>query len=217
MKSNRILFVVFGIACLLLFSVLLHNFGGSLMNASDEVAEESVDVTERSSIETAQDTAESSENSGEIVVYVNGAIKKPGVYTVAAGTRVYQVLDRAGGFTEDADKSAVNLAAKVKDGQQISFPSCVETAQKSYKKGTRSSNNVSKRSGKSEVAGKVNLNSASQEEIESLPGVGAKTAEKIISYRKQNGSFARIEDILLVKGIGPKKYEKMKDRLTVGE
>ena len=217
MKRGKLLFCAAGIACLMLCAVLLHSFDGKYSD-TDKVSEESISVTqdaERGGMENSQ--TEDAEN--EIVVYVSGAVKKPGVFTVPEGTRVYQLLERAGGFAEEADRSAVNLAAKVKDGTQITFPSCVETAQKGYRSGNRRSSRRGAKNAPSEKdsGGKVNVNSASQEELETLNGIGPKMAERIIDYRRRNGNFARLEDLLLVKGIGPKKYEKIKDSLTLGE
>ncbi len=220
MKRGKLLFCIAGIVCLMLFAVLLHSFEGKYSD-TEKVAEESIDVTqntERGGMENSR--TEDAEN--EIVVYVSGAVKKPGVFTVPEGTRVYQLLERAGGFAEEADRSAVNLAAKVKDGTQITFPSCVETAQKGYRSRNRSSSRRGAKSASSEKSeksssGKVNINNASQDELETLNGIGPKMAERIVDYRRQNGNFSRLEDLLLVKGIGPKKYEKIKDSLTLGE
>lgn len=219
MKNNKWLFTAAGIACLLFSSVLLHNHGGDFFKSKSDVVEETITVSKEA--DRPQPVGNASDSYGKIVVYVNGAVKKPGVFSVTEGTRLYEVLSLAGGFTEDADRSAVNLAARVKDGQQVNFPSCIETAQKGYKSSTRSSKKNSatgyKKSQTKISSSKINLNSATQEELENLPGVGAKTAKLIIDYRNENGDFTRLEDLLQIKGIGAKKYEKMKGSLTLGE
>lgn len=222
MKRGKGLLAAAGVSCLLLFSVLLHNFGGSALTgkfSDGETVEKSIEVSE-----SGENSRQASPSYGDIVVYVNGAVKKPGVYRVPDDTRVYQLLERAGGFTEDADKSAVNLAGRLKDGQQLNFPSCVETAQKGYRSASRRSSS-GKRSGAYREYGssaadsgtKINLNTATQEELESVKGIGPKMAASIVDYRRENGNFSRLEDLLLVKGIGTKKYEKIRDRLTLGD
>lgn len=246
MNKQKLLYFAAGVSCLIFVSVLLHNadaiFGG--LSKNDDVEEASITLEEnlrqnegkdfsknKNSEPQAEQTQSAQNHNGDAVVYVTGAVKRPGVYTVAEGTRIYQLLDLAGGFTEDADKSAVNLATKVSDGAQIDFPSCVETAQKGTKNynGTRTSKQSSgyiknssssySRKAKAEntqTGALVDINSASQEELDSLPGVGAKTAELIVNYRREHGRFERIEDLLEIKGIGAKKYEKLKDKITVG-
>ncbi|MDO4953287.1 MAG: ComEA family DNA-binding protein [Synergistaceae bacterium] len=225
MKGRKGLLAAAGVSCLLLFSVLLHVFGGSAVTdkfSGGETTEKSIEISENGGKETER---QNSSSYGDIVVYVNGAVKKPGVYRVPDDTRVYQLLERAGGFTEDADKSAVNLAGRLKDGQQLNFPSCIETAQKGYRNGTRRNTSKKRSDGAyreyekhpSDYGAKINVNTASHEELESVNGIGPKMASLIIDYRRENGNFSRLEDLLLVKGIGPKKYEKIRDRLTIGE
>lgn len=225
---------------MLFASVMLHSaddiFGR--FSKQDKVIEETIEATEKTGQNVTGESnsvpvSENSESEGEAVVYVTGAVKRPGVYTVTAGTRIYKVVALAGGFTEDADRSAINLAAKVKDGAQIDFPSCVETAQKAYKTAKSSSRTKTgkttykrsnyesgkrrRKSADSFSVGVVDINSASEEELDSLPGVGAKTAALIVQYRQTHGRFERKEDLLEIRGIGAKKYEKLKDYVTVGE
>lgn len=243
MNKTKLLYIAGGVACLLFAAVLLNNADNILggFGKNDEVVEGTLDAVEKTGQNAAPESdkpqaAENlqNDNEGEAVVYVTGSVKRPGVYTVAAGTRIYKVVALAGGFTEDADRSAVNLAAKVKDGAQIDFPSCVETAQKGYKTAKSSSrsgrakntgysesdNRSGKRRRKSadtSSVGVVDINSASEEELDSLPGVGARTAALIVQYRQSHGRFKRKEDLLEIRGIGVKKYEKLKDYVTVGE
>jgi len=239
---KKLLYVACGVACLLFAAVLLHNADGILRGFSkhDDVVEESIEVPKESAAEFAAESQPSAQREsgqapeGECVVYVVGSVKHPGVYTVPQGTRIYKVLSLAGGFTEDADKAAVNLAATVSDGVQINFPNYIETAQKGYRTGEsssrksasdknygyNSSSNSSKRrssSGEKSVASLVDLNKASEEELNALPGVGAKTAALIVEYRQRHGRFERKEDLLEIRGIGVKKYEKLRDYVTVGE
>ena len=143
-------------------------------------------------------------------------MKRPGVYEVSPGARVYEALNAAGGFAANADQEAVNLAAKLEDGAQIKFPRKGEAAVGVAGAAQIPAGGSQGGASAARQSGKININSASQAELESINGVGPKTAQSIIEYRRQNGNFARIEDIMNVRGIGPKKFESMKDRITVG-
>lgn len=147
-----------------------------------------------------------------ITIYVSGAVARPGLYELPAGIRAQEAVEAAGGFTEAANQEKVNLAKKLKDGSQVNVP-----ALKGSKKvitGTNASADKASVGSQQKQAGLVNINTASITELDSLPGVGEVTAQKIIEYRQQH-YFTRIEDIMQVKGIGEAKFNKMKDRLTV--
>lgn len=147
-----------------------------------------------------------------ITVYVSGAVARPGLYELPAGIRAQEAVEAAGGFTEAANQEKVNLAKKLKDGSQVNVP-----ALKGSKKtitGTNASADTASIGSQQKQAGLVNINTASITELDSLPGVGEVTAQRIVEYRQQH-SFTRIEDIMQVKGIGEAKFNKMKDRLTV--
>lgn len=147
-----------------------------------------------------------------ITVYVSGAVARPGLYELPAGIRAQEAVEAAGGFTEVANQEKVNLAKKLKDGSQVNVP-----ALKGSKKvitGTNASAGTASVGSQQKQAGLININTASITELDSLPGVGEVTAQRIIEYRQQH-SFTRIEDIMQVKGIGEAKFNKMKDRLTV--
>jgi competence protein ComEA len=151
------------------------------------------------------------------VVYVTGAVKNPGVYRIPLGSRVYQALDAAGGFRPDADKEAVNLAAMLGDGIHVHFPAKGEALREQAPQRQPSAGAASSGASNTRSQAAVNINTASSQELESLPGIGPKTAQAIIDYREENGGFKRVEDLLLVKGIGPKKYDALKAAVTVGK
>lgn len=134
-----------------------------------------------------------------ITVHVSGAVQSPGVVRVAAGARVGEAIAAAGGALPDADLGGVNLAAPLADGQQLSVPT------------------VSADGGGGVVAadGRVRLNLAGIEELETLPGVGPVLAERIIAYREQHGPFAVVEDLLDVPGIGEGKLAALRDAVLV--
>ena len=143
-----------------------------------------------------------------IVVHVTGAVPRPGVYALPQGARVQDAISAAGGFLADAEKSGINLARVVEDGELLDVPYVEGASLVILTPGI-------------EVVGSsgtelININTASQFELESLPGIGPTTAEKIIAYREANGPFRRIEDIVDVSGIGSGTFERIKDLITVG-
>jgi len=142
-----------------------------------------------------------------IVVHITGAVPRPGVYALPQDARVQDAISAAGGFLADAEKTGINLARILDDGEQLDIP-FVEGA--SLVLPTPGPEVIT--SG-SEL---ININTASQPELESLPGIGPTTAQKIIAYREANGPFINPEDIINVSGIGPGTYERIKDLITVG-
>jgi len=145
---------------------------------------------------------------------VVGAVKKPGVYEVPAGARVNDAVELAGGMTKKADAAAVNLARVIGDGEQITIP---EKGSASVQSGTGESAVPvgGTHASSSTSGGKVNINSASPEELKTLPGIGDATAAKIIASRESEGPFQKPEDLKRVSGIGDKKYAAVADLITV--
>lgn len=147
--------------------------------------------------------------SSTIFVHVTGSVVTPGLYELGEGARVSQAIQAAGGFSEDALQDSVNLARELTDGEQVIV------ASQSTQAGTEDADGSSQTSSSGIVGGKVNLNLASIEELMTLDGVGEATAEKIIAYREEHGSFASIDELKEVSGIGEKKFEAVKDAITV--
>ena len=146
-----------------------------------------------------------------LIVHVTGAVPRPGVYALAQGSRVQDAISAAGGFLADAEKSGINLARALEDGEQLEIP-YAEGASPVI--GTEIPPLVlTEPSTSSEL---ININTASQAELETLPGIGSTTAQRIIEYREQNGPFVNTEDIINVAGIGSGTYERIKDLITVG-
>lgn len=137
-------------------------------------------------------------------VHICGEVKNPGVYEVITDSRVCDVLNLAGGFTEEAAQNAINLAELVTDGMMVVVPSKEELKEISLKQEIQN-------------AGLVDINTASLEELCTLPGIGKARAEAIIAYRQENGSFTTIEDIMLVSGIKSGMYEDFKDKIYVSK
>lgn len=137
------------------------------------------------------------------VVYVTGAVHRPGVYRLPAGARVQEAVRRAGGQTATADAGAVNLAAKVADGQQILVP---ERPASATGGGAASPAEAPR--------GPLSLNAATADQLDELDGVGPATAAKIIAWRTANGGFASVDDLAQITGIGPRKLEALRPQVA---
>lgn len=151
-------------------------------------------------------------------VHVGGAVAAPGVYDLAEGARVLDAVEAAGGFAEGAARDALNLARAVSDGEQVVVPSEADiAAQEAVSAGA---GGAAAGAGASAAAGgaggKVNINTASAAQLDTLPGVGASTAEKIVADREANGPFKTVEDLKRVSGIGDKKFAALADAICVG-
>ncbi|HWO97945.1 MAG TPA: helix-hairpin-helix domain-containing protein [Bacillus sp. (in: firmicutes)] len=144
------------------------------------------------------------EEGKQVIVDVKGEVQKPDVYEMRQGDRITDAIKSAGGFTERADQNQVNLAGKLKDEMVIYVP----------KKGEIPSLPLLPLQ-QQESADLVNINSASSEELQSLPGIGPAKAEAIITYREEQGGFQKKEDLMNVSGIGEKSFEKIKEHIAV--
>lgn len=151
----------------------------------------------------SEDGAASDAKAAEIVVHVAGSVLHPGVYRLAAGSRVDDAIGMAGGGLGNAAIDSINRARILSDGEQVYVPSVEEAAAGGAVAGAASAGTPGK------AGAKVNINRASASELEALPGVGPSTAQKIVEDREANGPFAQPEDLMRVSGIGPKKFEAM--------
>jgi competence protein ComEA len=146
-----------------------------------------------------------------IQVYVTGAVQKPGVYRLQSGARVYDAVNMAEALPT-ANLGNINLAQKIIDEQAIVVPKIGEDLPINAPSGGLISGSALVKSGST---GKVNINSATAQELDGLPGIGPTLAQRIIEYRTSHGVFERIEDINEVSGIGDKKFADIKDLITV--
>ncbi len=148
-----------------------------------------------------------------IQVHVAGAVVRPGVYDLPEDSRLQDAVEAAGGFVAEADKNALNLAARLDDGERLDIPYVAgfipdeESGFVVVSEGTPSSL----------FGDLLNINTASVEELDELPSIGPTIAQRIVDYREAFGLFASIEDIVNVSGIGQATYNEIKDLITVGE
>ncbi len=160
---------------------------------------------------------ETNDLEGKIIVHITGEVKNTGILVLKEEARIADAIESAGGATEEADLNKINLAYTLKDGQKIYIPNKEDEENIAYIT-EGSGNNVSVENGdESEMKEKIkiNINTASQAELEELPGIGEAIASRIIEYREENGTFNKIEDLLNVKGIGDAKFAEIKEYIVV--
>jgi competence protein ComEA len=156
------------------------------------------------------------EEPKKIMVYVTGAVKNPGVYTLEEGKRVKDAIEAAGGNLPEADLLRLNLAQKLRDEDKLYVPRVGEFPEGQEEPGRGNTGMAGATVGISSSSdNKININTADLVELDTLPGIGPTTAQKIIDYRNQNGPFKSIEEIKNVSGIGDKKFEEIKDKIKV--
>lgn len=151
----------------------------------------------------------------EVYVYVCGAVQSPGVYILQGVPRICDAIEAAGGFCENAAQDYWNMAEKLADGQMIYIPTEEEARERNWDvlEQKASSENATDEADNS--SGKVNLNTASKEQLMTIPGIGESKADSIISYREKNGAFSNIEEVMNISGIKDGLFEKMKEYITV--
>ena len=201
-----------------LLSALLLMFLTGCTSANSEIILSDNAATEAEALEESEPVETIEPEVPEyVVVYVCGAVENPGVYELPGGSRINDAVCAAGGFSEEADKTYVNLAARVSDGFKLLIPTIEETKDASVAQGIDSFDTASDLNGDtgSDPGGLININTASKEQLVTLPGIGDGIAGKIIKYREENGSFKSIEDIMKVSGIKDKLFSKIKDHITV--
>ena len=159
------------------------------------------DYTYDDTLAVTTENEEETKEKEEITIHIIGEVKYPGIVILKSGQRIVDAIEAAGGETEEADLNKLNLAQILNDGDKIYVPNKTDEIE-DYKDTTGESSTV-------------NLNTATLEELTSLPGIGESTAQKIIDYRRQNGKFKAIEDLKNVSGIGESKFDNIKDKITV--
>lgn len=210
-KKNKFIYI-----CICIGIVILCLIGLFFIDRKD-AKEESYNYLELETQNTSENNSEKSESEEEsniIYVHIAGEVANPGVVIAKEGDRIQDIIEKAGGVTELANLNKVNLAYKVEDGQKINIPNINDKDEEEYVS-DNSGENVLESETVSGKNGKVNINTATQTELETLSGIGPSTASKIIKYREENGKFKSIEDIKNVSGIGDAKYKNIEDSITV--
>jgi competence protein ComEA len=155
--------------------------------------------------------------SAEVVVHVSGAVKRAGVYRLAPDSRVADAIEQAGGATEHADLDALNLAEPLQDGQKIHVPRKGEVSAPTVASvpPSRTPRGTPQAAATATTQFPINLNTATAEQLEAIPGIGPVLAQRIIEYRQTHGRFQSVDELLEVRGIGPKRLESMRPYVTV--
>lgn len=220
-KRKIIISVVLIVILIIIFVIYaVNNKDEEEFNLNYFVLEEDENVIENNNQmnENQQNIDAIDEKVEEIAIHIVGEVKKEGIIYLKKGARIIDAINEAGGETKEADLSQINLAYVLEDGVKIYIPNKKEKITEYIIESN--GNNVIQEGNKTSNtekgdSDKVNINTATQEELDSLPGIGPSTAQKIIDYREENGLFKKIEDIQNVKGIGDSKYSDVKDKITV--
>lgn len=171
-----------------------------------------IDSSETESNQNTEIKDEDAEERKIIFVHVIGEVEKPGLIDLSEGSRIFDAVEKTGGFTTNADITKINLAYVLEDGQKIVIPSVEETkVEESFNDYIESDAGEGVIEEATTSSGKIDINSASQTEIETLPGIGPSLASKIIAYRNLNGKYKSVEDLKNVSGIGGSKYDNIKE------
>ena len=168
------------------------------------------DVDSSPQASSGSESSEVADDDQVIYVHVSGAVRDSGLVELSDGARVADAIEAAGGPNDDACTDAVNLARKVEDGEHVHLPSYEEAEQ-----GFAAPAQAAAQDTAGTVSGKVNINTASEAELEELPGIGPSTAQKIIADRDANGPYRSLEDLKRVPGIGDKKYASLEDLICL--
>ena len=208
MLENKEKIIIAIIGVILIISLIIYFIDRNEEDEFIEINNEIANLTE-------EEVVEEIEEIEEIILHIIGAVKNPGIVKIKEGSRIVDVIEAAGGITEDADVSKINLAYIVEDGQKIFIPSITdEITEETEYVTSESGDNIIVDDNKGENV-MVNINKATQTELETLPGIGPAMALRIIEHREENGNFENIEEIKNVKGIGDSKFENIKNNICV--
>ena len=196
-QINKLKIIISIIFIITIFSIIAIYF-------SYKKTEDFLNVNQYEETNIIEEVQEEDEISTEkIIIYIIGEIKNPGVYTLDVDSRILDAIEMAGGTTENADLENINLAYTISDGEKIKIPSINEE---------KDGNNIDVENEIIENnSNSININTADISKLITLPGIGESTAQKIITYREENGKFKKIEDIKNVSGIGENKYNQIKN------
>ncbi len=210
-QGRGLLFLGGGLVCFVLAALLVAGFAGKWIIGGSGVvagpAPEALEKNEETVVPMTPPGNGDTQDPIEWVVYITGAVMRPGVYRIDEGSRVYSLVGRAGGLTDEADAEAFNMAAPLSDGVHVHVPR--KGASPAPKEA------LSAAMIQTPVSGKIDINRADERQLQDLPGVGPKTAAAILEYRSKQGPFRSPEDLLCVSGIGPAKLEGLRDCIVI--
>ncbi len=179
----------------------------------EDISDNNLEVEINNDKEILTDISESTYQEDKMItIYISGQVKNPGVVTLENNKRLIDAIEILGGTTEDADLNRVNMALKIEDEGHYIIPKIGEEISDDM---LNNQNNKLYNGKNEDTQNKININSSSIKELEELPGIGEATANKIFKYREENGEFKSIEEIKNVNGIGDKKYEGIKDLISI--
>ena len=226
-KKQKIIIVVIGSMIIIACLYYIYTKDNATVISTEEITEENI-------VGNLEEIREkTTEENKKIIVHVSGAVNKEGIVELEENSRISDAINKAEGLKENADTKNINLAFKLEDGMKIYIPTIGEVIEGNEKRQnenmidetdqyiTSSSGIIQAQNtidGTNEVKSeteKININTATQTELETLPGIGPSTSLKIINYREENGKFKSIEEIKEVSGIGDAKYENIKDLICV--
>ena len=224
-KKQKIIMVVIGSMIIIAFLYYIYTKeDDSIISTEENVIENIVGDSEENEENTKEEI-------GKIIVHVSGAVNKEGIVELEENSRISDAINKAEGLKENADTKNINLAFKLEDGMKIYIPTIGEKTEENEQsqnknridetsKYVTSSSGVVQEEQTNEQSEekkneKININTATQTELETLPGIGPSTSLKIVNYREEKGKFKTIEDIKEVSGIGDAKYENIKDLICV--
>lgn len=179
------------------------------------IDKKSTDQIDNNMLSIENNTKENEGSKELVIVHITGAVKTPGIVKLPEGARIEDAIDKAGGLTEDADISDVNLAYVLEDGIKIKIPTISEEKNEEIIINSIGEGIVEKEISNNSENKIININKANETDLQTLPGIGASLAGRIVEYRNSNGKFNEIEDIKNVSGIGDSKYENIKNLICV--
>lgn len=179
------------------------------------IDKKSTDQIDNNMLSIENNTKENEGSKELVIVHITGAVKTPGIVKLPEGARIEDAIDKAGGLTEDADISDVNLAYVLEDGIKIKIPTISEEKNEEIIINSSGEGIVEKEIINNSENKIININKANETDLQTLPGIGASLAGRIVEYRNSNGKFNEIEDIKNVSGIGDSKYENIKNLICV--
>lgn len=216
-KQKIILCIIVGIIIVGIY-FYIDTKESEFINTNEEILEVDKNDTK---IENEKNDEEEKKEQDLIKIHVSGAVNQEGIVELAAESRVADAIEKAGGLKENACMDQINLAYKLEDGMKIYIPT-IEEQKKNEENISNTQNDTIVSKSNSEItnnsnlqSSKVNINKATQTELETLPGIGPSTALKIIQYRNENGKFQSIEEIKEVSGIGENKFNQIKSLISV--